>query len=894
MTSGEGVGSRVGLGTGVLAMVAVGDWLRRGSGLGDTTGLGDTMGLGVGAVAEGALSVAGTRPAPTLRGWPAPSSLGAACEMETHETTMPSDRLARTRESLAFRPTRAGHDITDADVTPPYGHAGKSLVCFRWPDGCVRYTHPQMASPPTGQVTPDVNGQRPSTSGRGGRSARPRPVEDFSPEGMRRTLEQVEHELADRYPQADLSLVEAAFTFASDAHAEQTRASGEPYVSHPLAVAAILAELGLDPVAVQAALLHDIPEDTEYSLTDLEERFGEDVARLVDGVTKLSKFSTLTHEEQQAENIRKMFLAMAEDIRVVLIKLADRLHNMRTLDALSQDKQLRIARQTAEIYAPLAERLGIWQIKWELEDLSFKFLDPAAYQALAGQLETHRKAREAYVQRAMAALAEGLKTADINAELSGRPKHIYSIHKKMHRKGAEFGEIYDVHALRVLVDDVRDCYAALGVVHSMWRPIPGQFDDYIAMPKNNMYQSLHTAVVAVEGKPLEVQIRSHDMHRVSEIGIAAHWRYKEGSRADRAYDAKLAWVRQLMEWQLDVSDATEFIEGVKLDIFQDQVFVFTPKGDVKDMPAGATPLDFAYRIHTEVGHACIGAKVNNRLVPLDSRLKNGDIVEIVLTKSAHGPSRDWLNIVTTSHAREKIRQWFRRQQRDENISHGKSVLDRELHRLARTSLDKIPNEKLEELTDQYNMKTIDDFFAAVGYGAISAQQVVSKMDVVDDVSEVTLPHVAPPPSQIGGVRVRGVGDLLVRFSKCCHPIPGDPIVGFITRGRGVTVHLGTCPTVINERSVERLVDVAWETARKQTYPIAILVEAYDRTGLLREITNVVADDKINIVAARVTVQKDHRAKVRATLEVESVAQLSRVLAHLEQLKDVYSVQRDHT
>jgi len=726
------------------------------------------------------------------------------------------------------------------------------------------------------------------------RRARPAPAEDFSPAAMQRTVELIETELHQRYPQADLDSISAAFAFAVTAHGDQQRVSGEPYVSHPLAVAQILAELGLDPVAVTAAILHDVPEDTDYSLGDLEERFGVDVARLVDGVTKLSKFSTLSHEQQQAENIRKMFLAMAEDIRVVLIKLADRLHNMRTLSSLPPAKQQRIAKQTAEIYAPLAERLGIWQMKWELEDLSFKYLDPEAYRELAGQLESHRRAREAYVKRAMDVLDAALLDAGIKADLSGRPKHLYSIYRKMQRKRAEFGEIYDVHALRVLVADVRECYAALGVVHSLWRPIPGQFDDYIAMPKNNGYQSLHTAVVALDGKPLEVQIRSRDMHRVSEIGIAAHWRYKEGSRSDRAYDAKLAWVRQLMEWQQDVSDATEFVEGVKLDIFQDQVFVFTPKGDVKDMPAGATPLDFAYRIHTEVGHACIGAKVNNRLVPLDYKLKNGDIVEIVTTKGAHGPSRDWLNIVTTSHAKEKIRQWFKRQQRDENIAHGKQVLDRELHRLARTSLDKISAATLEELAESHNFKSIDDFYAAVGYGQIGAQQIVSRLGVVDDVDEVELPQVAPPPTQRGGVRVRGVGDLLVRWSKCCHPIPGDPIVGFITRGRGVTVHLATCPTILNEKAVERLIDVEWETAAQQTYPIAIIIEAYDRTGLLSDISNVVAEDRINIVAASVHVHKDQRATVQATLEVSSVSQLSKVMAHLEQLKDVYSVQRDRT
>jgi GTP pyrophosphokinase len=725
--------------------------------------------------------------------------------------------------------------------------------------------------------------------------ARPAPAAPtpFTPRALDAAERKLESELHERYPNADLAPIAAAYQFAREMHAEQKRASGEPYVSHPLAVAQILAELGIDPIAVQAALLHDLPEDTEASLGDIEERFGPEVAHLVDGVTKLSKFSPRTTEEQQAENIRKMFLAMAEDIRVVLIKLADRLHNMRTLGALPVEKQQRIARQTAEIYAPLAERLGIWQIKWELEDLSFKALEPETYRALAAQLESHRRAREAYVKRAMDVLRDALKDAGITADISGRPKHINSIWKKMQRKGAELGEIYDIHALRVLVDDVRDCYAALGVVHSLWRPIPGQFDDYIAMPKNNLYQSLHTAVVALDGKPLEVQIRTHEMHRVSEVGIAAHWRYKEGSKADRAYDAKLAWLRQLMDWQREVSDATEFVEGLKLDIFQDQVFVFTPKGDVKDLPAGATPLDFAYRIHTDIGHSCIGAKVNNRLVPLEYKLKNGDIVEIVTTKVAHGPSRDWLNIVTTSHAKEKIRQWFKRQQRDENIVHGKTALDRELRRLARTSLDKISHDQLMEIAEHYHLGTLDDFYAAVGYGAISPQTVVTRLGVVDDTSEVTLPQVAPPPpARTGGIRVKGVGDLLVRFSKCCHPIPGDSIVGFITRGRGVTVHLADCTTVLNEKDRARLIEVEWEQQVQQTYPIAIRVEALDRSGLLADISNVVADSKVNIVAASVKVNPDHRATVQATLQVTSVAQLSRVLSRIEQLRDVLSVQRE--
>ncbi len=695
------------------------------------------------------------------------------------------------------------------------------------------------------------------------------------------------------HPGIDLSTVEAALDLAIEAHAGQKRATGEPYVTHPIASAQILADLGIDPVAVTAALLHDVPEDTDFSLADIEERFGPEVVHLVDGVTKLSKFSTHGHEQQQAENIRKMFLAMAEDIRVVLIKLGDRLHNMRTLYGLPSEKQVRIARQTMEIYAPLAERLGIWQMKWELEDLAFKTLEPERYRELAKLLDTRRKGRETFIDQAIETLRPRLKEAGIEAELSGRPKHIYSIWKKMQRKGAEFGEIYDVYAIRCLVDEVRDCYAALGVVHALWRPIPGQFDDYIAVPKNNLYQSLHTAVIALDGKPLEIQIRTHRMHQVSEVGIAAHWRYKEGSKADRDYDAKLAWLRQLMDWQRDVADATEFVEGIKLDIFQDQVFVFTPKGDVKDLPAGATPLDFAYRIHTDVGHRTIGAKVNNRLVPLDSRLRNGDIVEIVTTKGEHGPSRDWMNIVRTSHAREKIRQWFKRQARGENIVHGREALERELRRLARRTIASVGHERLTEVAHSFNFDTEDDFFAAIGYGAISAQQVVTRLGVVDD-AELTLPAVAPPPpiERSGGVRVKGVGDLLVRFAKCCNPIPGDPIVGFITRGKGVTVHLRTCPTVVNEREVNRLVEVEWEAAPAQTYPIALTVEAYDRTGLLNDITQVVAEHKVNIVAASVAVSADHTATVRVTLQVLSVAQLARVMSRIEGLKDVSSVSRD--
>ncbi len=745
-------------------------------------------------------------------------------------------------------------------------------------------------------TTPPTRTPKDAAGRRGPRRA---PVIAPDPTGTGPDLERLREKLyaavLAEHSGADLEPVGRAFDLAVSAHESQKRASGEPFVTHPIASAQILAELGLDTTAIQAALLHDVPEDTEYGLTDVEERFGAEVAQLVDGVTKLSRFSTHSHEQQQAENIRKMLLAMAQDIRVVLIKLADRLHNMRTLHALPVEKQQRIAHQTMEIYAPLAERLGIWQMKWELEDLAFKALEPERFRELAKLLDTRRKGRESYIERAIAELRPSLAAAGIEADIEGRPKHIYSIWKKMQRKSAEFGEIYDVYAIRLLVDEVRDCYAALGIVHSIWRPIPGQFDDYIAVPKNNLYQSLHTAVIALDGKPLEIQIRTHQMHQVSEVGIAAHWRYKEGTKSDREYDAKLAWLRQLMDWQRDVSesDATEFVEGIKLDIFQDQVFVFTPKGEIKDLPAGATPLDFAYRIHTDVGHRTIGAKVNNRLVPLDYRLKNGDIVEIVTTKGEHGPSRDWLNVVRTSHAREKIRQWFKRKDRDENIVHGRESLERELRRLARTSIAAVGQDQIAEVARQYNHETVDDFYAAIGYGAIGPQTVVMKLGVVDDVQS-TLPTVAPPQKleRTGGVRVKGVGDLLVRFAKCCHPIPGDPIVGFITRGKGVTVHLQNCPTVINEREISRLIDVEWEAAPSESYPIAIRVEAYDRTGLLSDITQVVAENKVNIVAAHVGVTPDHTAVVTATIQVHSVSQLARVMSRIETLKDVISVQRD--
>jgi len=707
------------------------------------------------------------------------------------------------------------------------------------------------------------------------------------------TIDEIVAEAQRHRPSCDENLIRRAYETAVTAHEGQLRSSGEPYVTHPVEVTYYLATLQMDAETLAAALLHDVPEDTDYTLPEIEKRFGREVARLVDGVTKLSKFgSARTMEEQQAENIRKMFMAMAEDVRVVIIKLADRLHNMRTLQFLAADKQQRIARQTMEIYAPLAHRLGMWQIKWELEDLAFKYLEPDKYRQLVDMLTDRRRARESFVNKSIGILRKELAKVGITSEISGRPKHLYSIARKMERKGSEFTEIYDLHAIRVLVAEVKDCYAALGVVHSLWRPVPGQFDDYIAMPKANMYQSLHTAVIGPEAKPVEVQIRTYQMHEVSEAGIAAHWRYKEGSRGDRRYDEKLAWVRQLIDWQREVVDATEFVEGIKLDVFQDQVFVFTPKGDVKDLPAGATTLDFAYRIHTDVGHRTIGTKVNNRLVPLDYKLRNGDIVEVVTTKAAHGPSRDWMNIVRTSHAKEKIRAWFKRQQRDENITQGKDLLDRELRRLAHETLASVDAVTLAEKAAQYRFREMDDFYAAIGYGAVSSASVVSKLEIHDDAA-ITLPEEAPPAApSTTGVKVKGVGDLLVRFAKCCSPIPGDEITGYVTRGKGVTVHRASCPSVLSERDIERLIDVEWELAGQQTYPITVRISALDRPGLLSDITNVVAEYKVNIVAASVATHADGTAVITATFKVESLQQLARVLAKIERLRDVTSVTRE--
>jgi GTP pyrophosphokinase len=709
-------------------------------------------------------------------------------------------------------------------------------------------------------------------------------------------LEGVVKEMLRHYPDGDAELVRRAYAYAAEAHAGQKRVSGEPYITHPAAVAMLIAELGMEAATIAATLLHDVPEDTARTAEDIRLEFGDEIGRLVEGVTKLGRLQGQSRDAHQAENIRKMFLAMADDLRVVIIKLCDRLHNMRTLAPLPPEKQKRIARQTIEIYAPLAHRLGIWQIKWELEDLAFKYLEPEQYKEVAEHLAARRQVRERSIDQAMKTLASELEKAGIRADLSGRAKHLWSIAQKMRRKNVGFDEVYDLLAIRVIVADVPACYAALGVVHTLWPPIPGQFDDYIAVPKANLYQSLHTAVMGPGGQPLEIQVRTQEMHALAEYGIAAHWRYKEGGKADRDrdYESKLAWVRQLLEWQHDVTDAQEFVESLKVDVFQDEVFVFTPKGEVKALTAGATPIDFAYRIHTDVGHRTIGAKVNGRIVPLDYRLQSGDIVEIVTSKAARGPSRDWIGMVRTPGAREKIRQWFKRSERDENITHGKELLDRELKRLAQRSLGDLSDEDLRRVTEALNMHDVDTLFASLGYGEVTAAQVVMRLGIVDDAQQ-QLPGSAPPlppTTSRGGVSVKGVEDLLVRFAVCCNPVPGDPIVGYITRGRGVTVHRADCTNVKASSEKERHVEVEWEKTAARTYPVAIRIEGWDRDGFLRDVAAVISENQVALVALSALANPDKSATVNATLQVTSVEQLSRVLAKLEGVRDVFSVHRD--
>jgi guanosine-3',5'-bis(diphosphate) 3'-pyrophosphohydrolase len=709
--------------------------------------------------------------------------------------------------------------------------------------------------------------------------------------------------VAEHLPPDDRELVEKAYRRAAAAHTGQHRLSGEDYVNHPLEVASILAELHLDAATIVAAILHDTVEDTDLTGQELTREFGPEVAKLVEGVTKLGRISIRSEQQHQAENIRKMLLAMAEDIRVVLIKLADRLHNMRTLEFLPEPKRLKISRETLDIYAPLAHRLGIWQIKWELEDLAFRYLQPEEYKDVVKRINRQRKDRETVVTDLREILAAELEKIEIDADISGRPKHAYSIWQKMSRDLKDFAEIYDLLAMRVLVNSVKDCYGVLGVVHSLWKPMPGRFKDYIAMPKSNGYQSLHTTVISHSGDPIEIQIRTHEMHRFAEYGIAAHWTYKEGgspggqtaqAKGGAKFDERFGWLRLLMEWQKEVLDAEQFVDAVKVDIFEDEVFVFTPKGDVLNLPAGSTPIDFAYRIHTEVGHRCIGAKVNGRMVPLDYALSNGEIVEVLTTRSPHGPSRDWLNFVKSASARDRIRKWFKAQRRDENVAKGRDMLDKELRRMHRLGLAQIPEGKLDEIAHQYKYGTPDDFLAAVGYGELSPHAVIMKMALVpgDEGDELKSIPLIPQVEPTARVLVRGERGVFTTVAACCQPVPGDAIIGYTTRGKGVTVHRSDCVNAVNAVEKQRIVPVDWDAQATHLYPVAIKIEAWDRTGLLRDIATVVAESKVNMSAVKVDVYDDKSAVVSTTVEIDSLSQLSRLMEKLELVRDVHTVARE--
>jgi GTP pyrophosphokinase len=710
--------------------------------------------------------------------------------------------------------------------------------------------------------------------------------------------------VADQRSAADLALIRRAADLAVRAHQGQERASGEPYVSHSMAVAAIVHELQLDAEAVAAALLHDVAEDTETGIDTIRDEFGPDVARLVEGVTKMDVIHDFsgaaeegTRESVRTESLRKMLLAMVEDVRVVLVKLADRLHNMRTLKALPEDKQQRIARETLDIFAPLANRLGVWQLKWELEDLSLRYLNPADYRDIARRLAEKRADREKYIDSFIDRVSQELTRAGIEADVYGRPKHIYSIWNKMQRKDVAFERIFDVRAIRILTDSVSDCYAALGIVHTLWPHISGEFDDYIATPKENDYRSIHTAVIGPGGKFVEVQIRTYEMHEHNELGIAAHWRYKEGGKSDQSVERKVAWLRQLLEWKDEVADAAEFVETVKSDVFEDQIYVFTPRGEVVDLPAGSTPIDLAYAIHTEVGHRCRGAKVNGRIVPLTYRLQNAEQVEILTVKTG-GPSRDWLSphagYIKTSRARSRIQRWFKQEQAGESIASGRQILTRELQRVGLGAV------KLEKLAQKTGQEKVDDMLRLLAEGELKPSRIVAAAQELVGPAEPQ--RTVPEPLRReqrsrqapGAFKIHGVGNLLTHVAACCRPVPGEPIVGFITRGRGVSIHRQDCSNILHQRTdaPHRLIEVQWGTDAAEYYPVDIAVTAYDRSGLLRDITNILADERINVVGVTTNVdKKEHVAHIELTVEVSGIQAVSRVLSKLQQVTNVTNVER---
>ena len=697
-----------------------------------------------------------------------------------------------------------------------------------------------------------------------------------------------------------------AFTLADKAHEGQFRASGEPYIMHPLAVAEILAHLQIDHITLIAALLHDVVEDTEYTKEDIEKLFGSEVAFLVDGVTKLNQFQYETKEDRQMENYRKMILAMAKDVRVVVIKLGDRLHNMRTLKHMRSDKQKRIAKETLEIFAPLAHRLGIFNVKWELEDLSFRYLEPDKYYDLVDQMKQKRQAREDIVNDTMAQLTKALGEAGIKADIKGRPKHFYSIYKKMKKDNRDLSQIYDLLAVRVIVDTVPDCYAVLGIAHSLWKPLPYRFKDYISMPKSNMYQSLHTTVIGTMGQPVEIQIRTWEMHRVSEYGVAAHWRYKEGNKgADKEFDQKVAWLRQVLEWQ-DTSNPKELVNALKLDVFSGEVFVFTPKGDVVKLPIGSVPLDFAYRVHTDVGHRCVGAKVNGKIVPLDYTLQNGDIVDIITSKTGK-PSLDWLNIVGSSESKNKIRNWFKRENKEENIEKGLEALEREAKRLNYSWKELCAENRIQQVVKQLKSNTEDEMYAACGYGGIPVSTVLLRLvelykkskeheesrKTTEQIIEKLKVQGAKKAKNGTGVLVKGEPGVMVRMAKCCNPVPGDDIIGYITRGRGVSVHRSDCTSLGHTpEDLERMIEVSWDEASSESFHVGIDIQAYDRSGILMEVMAVLSELKITITNMNAKVLENTKnVIINIVVEIRDISQLDFVMTKLRRIREVYTVQR---